>query len=76
MTSATDSEVQMRPQTVRLHRGDNVVTATTTIATGTAIEDGNVTTRTEIPVGHKAATAAIAAGDPVRKYNQIIGFAT
>ena len=30
----------------------------------------------EIPVGHKVATEAIAAGKPIRKYNQIIGFAT
>jgi hypothetical protein len=29
-----------------------------------------------IPPGHKVATRAIATGEPVRRYNQIIGFAT
>jgi altronate hydrolase len=29
-----------------------------------------------VPPGHKVATRAIAAGSPVRRYNQIIGFAT
>ena len=29
-----------------------------------------------MPAGHKLATAPIAAGEPVRKYGQILGFAT
>jgi len=29
-----------------------------------------------VPPGHKVATRAIAAGEPVRRYNQIIGFAS
>jgi altronate hydrolase len=35
-----------------------------------------VTLGRDVPAGHKIATAEIAAGEPVRKYNQIIGFAT
>ena len=62
--------------TVRLHDADNVVTAKTTIARGTKLADEGVETTMEIPVGHKVATRAIPAGEPIRKYNQIIGFAS
>jgi altronate hydrolase len=36
----------------------------------------SVTVKGLIPPGHKVATRAIATGEPVRRYNQIIGFAT
>src|SRR5439155_23734972 len=36
----------------------------------------NVIVRERIPAGHKVATRAVAAGEPVRRYSQIIGFAT
>lgn len=64
--------------TVRLHAADNVVTATATIAAGTPLngETQGVVAAADIPVGHKIATTEIAAGEPVRKYDQIIGFAT
>lgn len=38
--------------------------------------DGGVTASEAIPAGHKVAIRAIAAGDPVLKYGQIIGVAT
>ncbi len=62
--------------TIRLNAADNVVTAKTTLAPDTAVPGEDVTTSRQIPVGHKIATSQIDAGDPVRKYNQIIGFAT
>ncbi len=62
--------------TIRLHAADNVVTAKATIAAGTDIAGEAVRAAVDIPVGHKVATGAIAAGDAVRKYNQIIGFAS
>ena len=62
--------------TVRLHQADNVVTAKTTIAPDTAIGGEDMTTIIQIPVGHKLATTPIAAGEAIRKYNQIIGFAS
>jgi altronate hydrolase len=64
------------PLTVRLHKADNVVTAKTTIAPATALPAEGVVSAVEIPVGHKVALRAIVAGEPVRKYDQIIGFAT
>jgi altronate hydrolase len=59
---------------VRLHAADNVVVAAREIPEGTAV--GGAVARRAIPRGHKIAVAEIAEGEPVRKYNQIIGFAT
>ena len=70
-----------KPRTIRLDAADNVVVALAAIATGATVtnEGGageDVTTRAAIPSGHKLATADIASGEAVRKFNQIIGFAT
>ena len=59
---------------VRLDRADTVVTATRSLAVGVTIED--VVTTTLIPSGHKIATTAMRAGEPVRKYAQLIGYAS
>ncbi|MFD2090007.1 UxaA family hydrolase [Blastococcus deserti] len=59
---------------VHLHPSDNVVVASRDLEEGAAA--GGVTVRAAVPRGHKVAVAPIAAGEPVRKYNQIIGFAT
>jgi altronate hydrolase len=61
---------------IRLNENDNVVVARAELLPGASIEGGNVTARSAIPAGHKVATAPIAQGQPVRKYNQIIGFAS
>jgi altronate hydrolase len=61
------------PLTVRLHPRDNVVVARIDILAGTEVE--GLVCRDRIPAGHKVATSAIEAGEPVRKYDQIIGFA-
>jgi altronate hydrolase len=61
---------------IRLNRDDNVVLARADITPGTPIPEEGVTTAGHIPAGHKMATRPIAAGEPIRRYNQIIGFAT
>jgi len=61
---------------IRLNGADNVVVVSADIAAGTAIEGEGVAASADIPRGHKVATAAVAKGDAVRKYDQIIGFAT
>lgn len=61
---------------IRLNENDNVVVARAELLPGARIEGGNVTARSAIPAGHKVATAPIAPGEAVRKYNQIIGFAS
>jgi altronate hydrolase len=51
-----------------------VVVATRELREGES--GGGVTLRATVPRGHKVAVTPIAKGEPVRKYNQIIGFAT
>ena len=62
--------------TVRLHPNDNVVTARIDLLPNTAVTGEDVACSARIPAGHKVATRPIRAGEPVRKYNQIIGFAS
>ena len=54
--------LQATDLTIRLHADDDVVIARADMK--------------DIPAGHKMATRDIAPGQPVRRYNQIIGFAT
>ena len=63
------------PLTIRLNGNDNVVVARAEILPNTAIPGEGVSTLAPIPRGHKIATSAIAKGELVRKYDQIIGFA-
>jgi altronate hydrolase len=62
--------------TIRLHPDDDVVIARIELATGTLVSRENVRTVVTIPAGHKLAVRDVAQGKPVRRYNQIIGFAT
>ena len=62
--------------TIRLHPDDDVVIARSQLVGGTTLIDENVTVSGLIPPGHKVATRAIAKGTPVKRYNQIIGFAS
>lgn len=62
--------------TIRLSATDNVITARAELLPGTAIPGEGITVAQPIPSGHKVATRAIAKGEPIRKYDQIIGFAT
>jgi arabinonate dehydratase len=62
--------------TIRLHPADDVVIARQQLVGGTKLLDEDVTIAGLVPPGHKVATRAIAAGAPVRRYNQIIGFAS
>jgi len=62
--------------TIRIHPADNVVIARRQLLGGTHIESEGVTVAGLVPPGHKVATAAIAAGEPVRRYGQLIGRAT
>jgi altronate hydrolase len=61
--------------TIRLHHDDDVVIARQQLVSGTVLLDERVTISGLIPPGHKVATRAIAVGEPVKRYNQIIGFA-
>ena len=64
------------PLYLRLNPADDVVIACRELEAGTNLLQENVVCRERIPAGHKVATRAVAQGKPVRRYNQIIGFAT
>ncbi|MEM1073996.1 MAG: altronate dehydratase family protein [Pseudomonadota bacterium] len=60
--------------TVRLDPADNVVVATRALETGVLVEGS--ATRALIPAGHKIATEDIRKGAALRKYAQVIGYAS
>ena len=61
---------------IRIHPADDVVIARRQLMGGTRIDSEGITVAGLVPPGHKIAVRALAAGAPVRRYNQIIGFAT
>ena len=60
---------------IRIHPADDVVIAKQQLVGGTRLEGEGVTVAGLIPPGHKVAVKPIRAGQPVRRYNQIIGTA-
>lgn len=63
---------------LRLHPADNVLTVIATLEAGQQIRvgDATVTVETRLPIGHKVAARAIAAGEKILKYGAPIGSAT
>ena len=61
---------------IRIHPADNVVIARRQLLGGTVIAEEGLTVSGLVPPGHKIATKAIAVGEAVRRYDQIIGTAT
>lgn len=61
---------------IRLHPQDDVVVVLDQMMAGTPVDSEGVTVAGLIPPGHKMATRSIAQGEAVRRYGQIIGFAT
>jgi altronate hydrolase len=66
------------PPAVHLRPEDNVAVAARPLTPGAAVAvNGHaVTVQEPVGTGHKVAVRPIATGEPVRKYGQIIGFAT
>jgi len=64
------------PATISLNPEDHVAVALRELAPGDTVQNGGVVCRSSIPVGHKVAITRIQAEAPVRKYGQIIGFAS
>src|SRR4051812_43094205 len=63
--------------TIVLHPKDNVAVARVALSSGQIIEinGSELGVRQNVPAGHKVATGRIAAGDPVYRYGEVIGFA-
>ncbi len=66
----------IRRPTLRLNPHDDVVIAARPIAAGARIDEEGIQCLDAIPAGHKLAVRALAKGKAVKRYNQIIGFAT
>src|SRR5436190_766211 len=62
--------------TIRLHQNDDVVIARQQLVGGTTLLDEKLTIVGLVPPGHKVATRAIRSGEPVKRYDQVIGFAS
>jgi altronate hydrolase len=62
--------------TIRLNGRDNVIVLTKAFAAGTMPAGDGVALARLVPSGHKIATVDIAAGEPVFKFGQIIGYAS
>jgi altronate hydrolase len=72
------AELNFNDAALRLHPGDHVAVLKRSIKAGTElVGDGSrLTARRDIPAGHKIAVAPVAAGEAIRKYGQVIGFAS
>jgi len=69
--------LQAADLTIRLNAADDVVIARVDLPAGTTlVKEGNVAVAARVPAGHKVAVRDLKSGQPVRRYNQIIGFAT
>ena len=64
-----------QPPVIRLHPEDGVVIARQALPPGAPVGPG-IAAAQRIPPGHKVAVRGHAPGEPVRRYGQIIGFAT
>jgi len=61
---------------IRLDPADNVVVARVELPAGSLIAGEGITTLQPVPVGHKVATRDLKAGEPIRKYDTVIGYAS
>nr|MBA2276214.1 UxaA family hydrolase [Chloroflexia bacterium] len=77
LTTSSREPVDLDQVAVRLHDADDVVIAKQPLLPRTVLRtsDGTVTVSRMVPPGHKVAIRAVARGEPVRRYGQIIGFA-
>ncbi len=71
----TDTATRNHGPAIRLHADDNIVVARVDIGIGTPIPSEGFTSRSQVPAGYKIASRAITKGEPIRKYNVVIGFA-
>jgi altronate hydrolase len=74
MTTATP----LSEKAILLREGDDVAVAKERLPEGTVLLHGEqaITLSSEVPPGHKVALTSLRAGQPVRKYGQVIGDAT
>jgi altronate hydrolase len=78
LSLAAAGSLPLSDAAIRLHPLDNIVIAKTSLQAGTRLtnDQGGLVVQQTIPSGHKLAVVPIAPGEVVRRYGQIIGFAT
>ena len=72
-------EIREKPttgMTIRLHEADNVVVARSDLAIGAKLEPEGFLCRSQVTAGFKVAARNIVKGEPIKKYNVTIGFAS
>src|SRR5690554_4698915 len=71
-----EQDVTPQPRYIKVHNNDNTVIIVNDggLPEGTSL-DNDIVLRESIPQGHKVALTDLAAGDPIRRYNVIIGYA-
>lgn len=76
-------EAQLDEVAVRLHDEDNVAVAKASLPAGMVLildpdrqQEGRFSLRQAVPGGHKVALCVIRAGEPVRRYGEVIGLAS
>ena len=65
-----------KPRSILLNAADNVAVIVNGVEAGVDIGQGNIISSQKIPPGHKIAVRSVILGEPLKKYGQIIGFAT
>lgn len=65
----------MADPVIRLDDNDNVVVARMEIAAGTVLQQAGITALGDVPLGHKLAARDLVAGEPILKFNTVIGYA-
>ena len=68
--------LQTTPAAIKLNPNDDVMIACRELEVGTELPGTGIRCLARIPSAHKVAVKAVAKDAPVRRYNQIIGFAT
>ncbi len=78
MDTLPPGKVPLAQVALRLHPADNIVIARVPLPAGTILQQpsGDMTLRQFILSGHKIAVEPVGDGQAVRRYGQIIGFAT
>jgi len=72
------SKIELARVALRLRPEDNVAVALRRLPAGMVLSAscGDITVAADIPPGHKLALAEIGPQEPIRKYGEVIGFAT
>ncbi|MDI1269225.1 MAG: altronate dehydratase family protein [Polaromonas sp.] len=75
-TSPSRPSAQSGARVIRLHPDDDVVISLDQLVSGCRLGSEGITVTGLVPPGHKVATRTIELRGPVRRYGQIIGFAS